>query len=320
MARKPTQAVIEHNEEVPLNNLAANVRAVEIMSAEIASNTQALATQFNYDGSLNPDALEAGIRDGQARVTMELFQIGMRLLLLKEQCAHGEFMERLERLQINYRLAARFMQATLKFSNVSTSTHLQKLGMGKLTEMLILDDDEIKELSEEGSVRGIELDDIDRMSVRELRKQLRDAKAQAQGTQKLLAEKNERIDQLHTELHKDKLSKPALVTPAMELQDLLSEVSSLTSSITATLCAEFNRLFTRIFDHHEQHGGSSRQILAGHLEQIGGELDELRGMFGLMLGGSRAEWDTDEWEPEAVTLEGDAHLQADLLHEQAGEE
>jgi len=320
MARKPTPVVIEPSPEVPLDQLAANVRAVEIMDAEIASNTQALATQLNYDGSLNPDALETGIRDSQARVSMELFHVGARLLLLKEQCAHGEFMERLERLQINYRLAARFMQATLKFSNVSTSTHLQKLGMGKLTEMLILDDDEIKELSEEGSVRGIELDDIDRMSVRELRKQLRDAKAQAQGTQKLLAEKNERIDALHTELNKDKLSKPALVTPAMELQSLLGEVSSLTSSITATLCAEFNRLFTRIFDHHEQHGDSSRQILAGHLEQIGGEIDELRGMFALMLGGGRDEWDTDEWEPEAVTLEGDSHLQADLLHEQAGEE
>lgn len=315
MARKPTPVVIEPSPEVPLGQLAANVRAVEIMDAEIASNTQALATQLNYDGSLNPDALETGIRDSQIRVTAELFHIGARLLLLKEQCMHGEFMERIERLDISQQSANKIMQATLRLSNSSTSRNLQSLGKSKIFELMALDDDEIKELSEEGSVRGIELDDIDRMSVRELRKQLRDAKAQAQGTQKLLAEKNERIDQLHTELNKDKLSKPALVTPAMELQSLLGEVSSLTSSITATLCAEFNRLFTRIFDHHEQHGGSSRQILAGHLEQIGGEIDELRGMFSLMLGGSRAEWDTDEWEPE-----GDAHLQADLLQEQAGEE
>src|SRR5690554_3872644 len=223
MARKPTPVVIEPSPEVPLDDLAANVRAVETMDAEIASNTQALATQLNYDGSLNPDALETGIRDSQARVTMELFHIGARLLLLKEQCAHGDFMERTERLGLSPRVSQQIMQVTLKFSNTNSNSHLQKIGKTKLLELLILDNDEIKELSEEGSVRGIKLDDVDRMSVRELRKQLRDAKAQTVGTQKLLAEKNQRIDELHTQINADKTNKPELVTPSMELQALLNE-------------------------------------------------------------------------------------------------
>lgn len=311
-----TPAVVE---DVDLSHVQRDMNTLAIIDAQMSESTKALAQQLHYDGSLNPDVLETGIRDSQARVTMELFHIGARLLLLKEQCPHGEFMERCERLEITPRTAQRFMQVTLKFANTSTSSHLQNLGTSKLTEMLILDDEEIQELSEEGSVRGIELDAIDRMSVRELRQQLRDAKAQAQGTQKLLSDKNERIDQLYTELNKDKALRPELTTPDMELQKLLSEVGSLSGSIVATLCSQFNSLFTRIYDHHEQHGGNSRQILAGHLEQIGGEIDELRNMFGLLLGGSRAEWDTDEWEAPAniaSEVEGDAHFQTDLLGEE----
>src|SRR5690606_18732096 len=159
-----------------------------------------LATQLRYDGPMHPDALEAGIRDSQQRVSMELFSIGSRLLLLKEQCEHGDFMERVERLDIAPRMAQKFMQVSLKFANAPSTAHLQKLGKTKLIELLALDDEEVKELEYAGSVRGIALDEIDRMSCSELRKQLRDAKAKDEAKDKLLAKKNGEIDQLHTKL------------------------------------------------------------------------------------------------------------------------
>lgn len=316
MARKPTPITIEADDSPSLAHVGEAANALALVDNELQSNTKALAIQLKYDGSLNPDALESGIRDSQARVSMELFHIGSRLLLLKEQCEHGEFMQRCERLDISQRVAQQIMQVTLRFSNAKTSSHLTDLGRSKLLELLILDDGEIQELSEAGSVRGIELDDIDRMSVRELRKQLRDSKAQAQGTQKLLADKNQHIDELYTKLNSEKLQTPELVTPSMELQALLSRVSGLTDSICNTLITEFNSLFVRINDHHAQHGGSSMEVMSGFINRISNEAEELRGLFGLRgsVIDDRQEWDTEEWDAPAV--DGDAHTQAELLGEE----
>lgn len=54
------------------------------------------------------------------------------------------------------------------------------LGQTKLLELTLLDDDEIDELKESGSVRGITLDAMDCMSVSEMRAALKNAKSEAQ--------------------------------------------------------------------------------------------------------------------------------------------
>lgn len=322
MARHPNPAVEPADALPTLSRLSADMVQYHAAEALLAENTKLLAVQLRYDGSLHPDALEDGIRDSQTLVNLELFKIGARLLLLKEQCAHGEFMQRCERLDIAPRAAQKIMQVSLKFSNAPSTAHLQKLGKTKLIELLALDDEEVKELSSEGSVRGIELDSIDRMSCSELRKQLRDAKAQAEGTQKLLSEKNTKLDELHTALNADKAKKrPSLQSPSQELQALLGEVGALTDSIASTLIADFNRLFVRICDHHAIHGGTSMDVMTGFLSRIAGEVEELRGLFALRTTpldamAERALWDTDD-EPVSAP-QGDAHLQADLLS--AGEE
>ena len=47
-------------------------------------------------------------------------------------------------------------QAALKFSNASTSTHLIAAGnKSKLIELLVLDDDQVAELNDGGTVAGI---------------------------------------------------------------------------------------------------------------------------------------------------------------------
>jgi len=124
------------------------------VSFEQLENAKALATRLRYDGPLHPDALEAGIADARARIAAELFGMGARLLLLKEQCEHGEFMERCQRLGLERNLVNRTMQATLKFSNSSLTSNLANLGKTKLFEMLVLDDEEVKELEYAGSVRA----------------------------------------------------------------------------------------------------------------------------------------------------------------------
>ncbi|WP_428242988.1 hypothetical protein [Gynuella sp.] len=270
----------------------------------INESAVALAHQLKYDGPLTPDALETGIRDSQQRVSLELFNIGQRLLLLKEQCAHGEFMERIERLDLSYRMAAKFMQVSLKFSNVPSTAHLQKLGKTKLIELLALDDEEVEALTEDGSVRGITLDEIDSMSCSELRKQLRESRKQGEAKDKLLATKNQKIDELF------QASQTDLTSADEHLQQLHTKLAGLTGKISATLLTDVRRTMTEITDHHTLHGGDSGQIMNGHLLQISCEIADLRDGFALhTMADGRAEW-------EGYDGEGDAHLQDDLLGEQ----
>lgn len=266
MARTPNQTVLDPVDTPDILPAATDiVRAVDTHAAEITENTQALALQLGYSGSLHPDALCEGIHDGQARIHMELFAIGGRLLLLKEQSLHGEFTKRLSDLDISPRVAQQLMQVALKFSKANPNSHLERLGKTKLLEMLILDDDEIKELIEDGSARGITLDDVDRMSVSELRKRLREAKADTEAKERLIANKNERLDTLETELGRKHASPPA---PDEALLTLHQELARQTQQSLAGLDAGLRSAFTRLADHHTAHGGDSGAIMAGALDQI----------------------------------------------------
>lgn len=176
MANKPTPAPI--SKEVPLNEdavrssiAAANQRAVAIL--EQNERVSALALQLNYNGSTDLDALENSARDAIRRIGMAVFELGAYLLLLREGCAHGKFLPLLERLKLEERAARQYMQVTRRFSNRQTSADLNALGVSKLTEMLVLDDEQFEELTELGQTGELALDDVATMSVRELRAAVR---------------------------------------------------------------------------------------------------------------------------------------------------
>ena len=119
---------------------------------------------------------------------------GRALLVVREHIHHGEWNEFLDRLSIDRTLAKRMQQAALKFSNGATSHHLLEAAgnKSKLIELLVLDDDQVAELNEGGTVAGITLDDVATMSVSDLRKTLREARAEAEANDKLLSEKTTR--------------------------------------------------------------------------------------------------------------------------------
>lgn len=204
--RKPTQAAAEvlsgetldHAAPIIRTDLAALDQVAQDTEARAAS-TVALAQQLQYEGSLDPDVIEQGIADSMRRLTREIFETGRRLLLLKERCGHGNFLERLDRLGIATRGAQKLMAVALKFSNAPTLAHLEH---SKLLELAVLDDNEVQQLVEDGSVRDVSLDAIDRMSVRELRAALRESKADTEAARKVAADKTAAIDNLSFELER----------------------------------------------------------------------------------------------------------------------
>lgn len=185
------------------------VKALGMLALEEATtndNARAVAMQLGYQGTLTVGTLEDEIRFYQKRTIEDCLELGKRLLLLKELSLHGEFKKRLELLDINTTTAHRFMSATLKFSKVATSQLLNAAkSQSKLLELLVLDDGEVEAIESGESIRGVTLDEIERMSVSELRKALRESKETIKAKDGVIQDKNRTIDEKIEEITKNRL-------------------------------------------------------------------------------------------------------------------
>lgn len=252
-------------------------------------NAVALAATLAYEGALDPDILEAGIQANQQRVQFEMFEAGKRLLLLREQCAHGDFTQRLERLGIAPRAAQKFMQATLKFANAPSTAHLASYGKTKLLELLVLDDDESAALAEGESVRGLTLDDIDCMSVSELRRALRDARVGEEVKGKIIAEKTAKIGELADRLTQ-KESRVEVTPPDEVLAEIRSELLSHAIGAEAGLTNALKPAFAAYAAHLAATGGVMDDYVAATLDQLERVIAEIRDEFGVHRDGNTPAW------------------------------
>lgn len=180
MARKPTPA--PKSKETPVNEvvvarefIAANQLAV--IEQQRQQRLADLAGQLGYEGSLGGEALMDGARASKRRVGMAILEFGAYLLLLKEGCEHGQFGQVLAELEIVPDTARSYMSLARRLAKRATTGVLDGLGYGKAAELLGLDDEQIDELAEAGGTGELALDDVARMSVRELRAAVRKERA-----------------------------------------------------------------------------------------------------------------------------------------------
>ncbi|MGE4314579.1 hypothetical protein [Acinetobacter sp.] len=224
-----------------------------------------LATQLGYEGDLTVGSLEDGIRLYQRRTIEDLFELGKRLLLLKEQCQHGEFQNRVELLGFDPSLARRLMTATLKFAKQETSPVLKTVKtQSKLLELIVLDDEEIKVISEGGSIGDVSLDTIETMSVRDLKKALREAKAALESKDQdikakdsIIQKKDQKANELDEKL--TKLNSPAEIKKRAESEPQRLAEKALEEMNTACLTmhndtVRFTNSINSILDAINEHG------------------------------------------------------------------
>jgi len=274
MASKPTP--VPDSKETPVNEVivaqdfaAANQLAMLETAAQ--ENVIALAQQLGYDGALSVGALEDGIRFYQQRTAEACLELGKRLVLLKEATLHGEFMPRLELLGIEYQTAKKFMAASLKFGKGSTSTLLKIANsQGKLLELLVLDDEEIAELEESGTVRGMAADKIANMGVRELRASLREHIAEKEATETLVANLHKKNDKLSRHIAKS--------TPDQVLLELQKESAALMNDALGCVRGQIRQAFIAIKNHTED---DHSIFMAGLVGQLQADLTALREEFNL---------------------------------------
>ena len=289
MARNTTPAPASKEapfiEEAARSDIAA-ANQLAVATLEQNERVSALALQLNYQGSTDIASLENSARDAIRRIGMGVFELGAYLMLLKESCPHGGFMPVLQRLKLEERAARQYMQVTRRFSNRQTSADMKALGVSKLTEMLVLDDEQIEELTELGQTGELALDDVSGMSVRELRAAVRKERAEA-------AKQKSQVDRLtavNTELHEEARLVKRL--PANEaLAKTKKEAVGLQNETVGLVRGGLRQALLKL---GEMGGDASHTaFMASLLGAVYVELDALRDEFGLPLAAVDT---TPEWE------------------------
>ena len=274
----PTPAIKESSlNEVVLQSDTNALNQLAAVQRDTEEKVMALATQLGYEGALSVAALEDGIRFYQQRTAEACLELGKRLVLLKEATAHGDFMPRLEALGIEHTAAKRFMAVATKFSN-SAPVHLLRAANNqrKLVEMLVLEDAEISELEDGGTVRGLTLDDIDRMSARELRANLREAKLEAAANQTILDKKNSAIDRL--ERDKKRIEKMPADAVLAELQ---KEATAIMNDALGCVRGGLRQALIALKNYGDTDSTDNTLFMAGMVGQVQADLNALREEFNL---------------------------------------
>lgn len=276
-------------------NLPAMADAANVLAAHSVAVAQQFGNGTPYDRERTIN--EARFYMGTAAEAM--LEAGRRLILLKENEPYGEFVVIVEgQLGIAARTARLMMQAAIKYSSPQLASKRQALavlGKTKLFELMTEDDEDLSALAEGATVAGLKLDDIERMTTRELRQALRESKENAEAQARLLSDKNERIDQLDGKITKLKKHVKEM-SPADVAVELRTEVTN-EASLAEVGIRRLRAGFASLVEHTEEHGVSHSDLMAGLLCQLGLAISDLRSEFGVKAapdGDATPEWMRDE--------------------------
>ncbi|MCD1125029.1 DUF3102 domain-containing protein [Jinshanibacter sp. LJY008] len=213
-----------------------------------------------------------------------MLEAGKRLVILKENEPHGDFIDIVEsQLSLSKRTAQVMMQASLKYLSPKLEPKAQALallGKTKLFELMTEDDEDLVELADGGTIAGMSLDDIDRMTSRELKAALREARETNAAQQRVLADKNEKIDSLSTKLEKKSRIQPP--KPDEEVKKLRAEVTALAVEAESAIAVRLSSAFETLCAYcAENMIDTPRDFMAGLICQLESTARSLRSTFDL---------------------------------------
>ncbi|HBV4911583.1 TPA: DUF3102 domain-containing protein [Serratia marcescens] len=304
MGRTKSQPV-ELMEDAPLSDgLNVSLNAMTEHRLEIMQ-------QFGDGLPYERDRIVHETRFYMAQSAEAMLEAGKRLVILKENEPHGDFINILENdLGLEPRVARRMMQASVKFlgngDQSSKRTALTVLGKTKLYELMVLDDEELDALADGGTVAGATLDDIDRMTSRELKAALREARETNAAQQRVLADKNEKIDALSTKLEKKSRIQPP--KPDEEVKKLRAEVTALSTEAESAITVRLNSAFETLCAYcAENQIDTPKDFMAGLVCELEYAARSLRSTFDLPdepTGNAAPSWLTDP-EPQITHNAGE---------------
>lgn len=263
-------AVMQQTEADRLLALSQHQAAVRAVALQVGYQLPADCT--------DPDLIQRDISANMRRSVEACLEVGRGLVVLKEACGHGNFTARLDVLGIVPRVAQRFMAAAAKFSNATSKSLLAAAGnQTKLFELLVLDDDQIEELSLTGQTGNLKIDAVATMSVSELKVALRESIAECEAKDDLLAEKNKTID-----AERAKSRRVQAAPPDEALDQLRKEVTAIANDARGAIVGQLRAGMQALQNHHDTAGaGDSIIWMAGIVGQLTADLTALRDEFGI---------------------------------------
>lgn len=273
---------IDAPEEIELPALDGEMLTAD--QNQMTSNSAAVLIQFGDGLAYDRTRLVHEARFYMAQSAESMLEAGKRLIVLKENEPHGEFIGIVEgQLGMALRTAQLIMKAAVKFlspqlqANAQTFAHL---GKAKLFELIAEDDEELLALGNGGTVAGLTLDDVDQMSCRELRAALRDSRENHKAQGEVLATRSGDLQKTKDELavvRKRIQSAP----PDDVIKDLRTEVTALSFEIESKVMGALREGFTQMTDHASATGQDHREFQADLIRQLETTLATVRSEFHL---------------------------------------
>ena len=256
--------------------------AADVPSTEMAVHSANVMAKFSNGEAYNE---AVWIERGRfaVRQTMEgMFELGRALIVIKEHTPHGRFAEIAEKeFGLGRCESQRLMNATLRFTDPKmkqAQPKLMTLGKSKLLELLVEEDDTLLELADGGDINGHTLDDIDRMTRNELRAALRESRETAEAKDKIIADKNKKVDELAEKLAKKQTGKEP--KPEDVGSELTMQLSGLEVAARSDL-SRFAEVFEQMLAHGEANGYDHRPQMVAAINQIIRDAETLRERFTL---------------------------------------
>lgn len=263
-----SKEIIEHD----TLNMAAN---------HVAMNSVMVMEQWGNGEVYNEDRwIERG-RQAMRQTVEGMFELGRVLIVLKEHMTWEKFADVCEVFGMSVRAAQQLTQATRRFATPQmqkAQSKLMELGKSKLLELLVEEDEALADLADGGDINGHTLDDVERMTVRELRAALRESRDTAEAKDKIIADKNKKVDELAEKLAKKQTGKEP--SPEDVGSELTMRLSGLEVAARNDL-SRFAEVFEQMLAHGEANGYDHRPQMVAAINQIIRDAETLRERFTL---------------------------------------
>ena len=255
---------------------------VDASATELALHSANVMKQWGNGETYNEDVWVERAKLATRKTMEGMFELGQALIVLKEHMTWKQFADVCEVLGMSVRAAQQLVQATHRFATPQmrkAAPKLMDLGKSKLLELLVEEDVTLVGLSEGEEVNGMTFDDVDRMTVRELRVALRESRENLAAKDEVMKTKTAKIDELA-----EKLAKKQTVVREPQAEDVGSELAMQLTSLEVGIRSQVSRLkdlFDQLNAHSEAHGISHQAKMVGTLNQIILDCEQLRESYAL---------------------------------------
>lgn len=289
MPRKNTSTVLDHG-----TTDESQQALLQSTANQLAEHSNEVMNAFGDGLPYERNRIVNETRFYMAQSAEAMLEAGKRLVILKEHEAHGEFENILQaQIGIPERTAQRMMQSAIKYLSPalqSKAPALALLGKTKLFELITEDDEQLAALVDGGTIAGMSLDDIDRMTSRELRKALREAREDIAAKDQVIGDKNRKIDEVSTKLKKIKKA-----SPDEDAVQYRQEVASIESEIEEKIRAELRPALMQISEHADETGIDHSKFIAAQLDLLDRAILQMRAELGVERDANLgAEWESSK--------------------------